>query len=91
MQTATRPAPLGADEMTIEPHPPAPSALVVDVRACGDCPTLRGVGWSVTCQPYIRCGIAGLLSVEATSQEPPAGCPLRSGPVTLRLVDRGRP
>lgn len=91
MQTA-RPSPwsAGAFDNPFETPPPAQPAPVVDVRGCKDCFATEGVAWLRSGRPVVHCRIAGTLAVEQVN-ETPAGCPLRSGPVTLRLVDRGRP
>lgn len=68
---------------TPEPREPR-DAPTVEVRSCHDCPARA----DSTSHPY--CRLAGR-RVNFAMAHAPAGCPLRGGPVALRLVDRGRP
>jgi hypothetical protein len=79
-------------EDVLRPHLTAPTPTV-EVRGCADCPVRDGVQWIVlrhSGRPAVHCRIGGTLLL-ADGQHTPDGCPLRGGPVTLRLADRGRP
>lgn len=91
MTTTPSPVPWGTDTFTnpFAPPPTAP-APVVEVRGCADCIARDVVGWVGLDKPAVRCRLAGMLPL-SPGWMTPEGCPLRSGPVTLRLVERGRP
>jgi hypothetical protein len=81
-------------EDALRPYLPAPppASPVVEVASCRNCPAARDVGWGIgpASGAHVRCCFAGPLALRADGTSPD-GCPLRSGPVTIRLVDRGRP
>ena len=79
-------------EDALAPHlpPPDPVPPVVEVAGCRECPMARSVGYSRHGLPVVDCRLAGTLALR-TGGAIGDGCPLRSGPVTLRLIDRGRP
>lgn len=91
MTAAPRPVPWGTEFAKPFSEPPTATAPVVEVQGCADCQAMRGVGRSDIACDYVQCGIAGRRLVLWHHTPSPLDCPLRSGPVTLRLVDRGRP
>ncbi len=80
-------------EDVLRPHlpPPAPLTPVVTVSRCNNCPAAQAVWYSVA-GPGVHCRLTGgFVAIKPHVDAAPSNCPLRSGDVTLRLVDRGRP
>lgn len=72
--------------VSVDERPVPPPTVEVEVTGCLGCPVFhRDDHYSFSG----RCALAGVAI--GVSGETPAGCPLRSGPVALRFVDRGRP